>query len=224
MCGRYTLGVSPARIAEQFELTLEPDLPPRYNIAPTQEAAIVVAAPGGRRLELRRWGLVPSWAKDPKIGHRLINARAEGIEAKPSFRTAFRRHRCLVPADGFYEWQPARPRKQPFYIRRRDAQPFAMAGLYETWHAGRDDEIASFTIITTEANALLRPIHARMPAILAPGRWKTWLDSAAEPEQLQPLLASPDPAGFEAYPVTTLVNSPGVDDPRCREPMRGTMA
>jgi putative SOS response-associated peptidase YedK len=224
MCGRYTLGVSPARIAEAFEVEVEAALEPRYNIAPTQRAPVVVATPAGRRLELRRWGLVPFWAKDPKIGNRLINARAEGVGEKPSFRTAFRRHRCLVPADGFYEWAPAGRRKQPFYVRRCDARLFAMAGLYETWHTGQPDEIASFTILTTEANAVVQKIHGRMPVILDASHWTAWLDPKTPAESLQALLAPPDPEGFEAVPVTTLVNSPAVDDPRCREPIRDTMA
>lgn len=218
MCGRYTLGVTPARLAEEFALAETPELSPRYNIAPTQTAPVIMAAPEGRRLALRRWGLVPFWAKDPKIGSRMINARAESVEEKPAFRVAFRRQRCLVPADGFYEWKPAGLRKQPFHIRRSDARPFAMAGLFDTWHAGQPDEIASFTILTTDANALLRPIHERMPVILDGPGWKAWLDPATAPSRLHALLAPPDPAGFEAYPVTTRVNSPALDDARCREP------
>jgi putative SOS response-associated peptidase YedK len=223
MCGRYTLGVSPARIAEVFALTDEPALAPRYNIAPTQDAPILVTTPEGRRLELRRWGLVPFWAKDPKIGNRLVNARAESVEEKPSFRTSFRRHRCLVPADGFYEWAPAGRLKQPFHIRRRDARPFAMAGLHDRWHRGQADEIASFTILTTEANALLQPIHGRMPVILGERGWDAWLDPATPTEALHALLASPEPGDLEAFPVTLLVNSARVDEPRCREPIRDTM-
>jgi putative SOS response-associated peptidase YedK len=223
MCGRYTLGVPPARIAEVFELSEEPELSPRYNIAPSQDAPVVVATPAGRTLELRRWGLVPFWAKDPKIGNRLINARAESAAEKPAFRTALRRHRCLLPADGFYEWRPAGRRKQPYHVRRKDALPFAMAGLYDDWHRGEPDAIASFTILTTEANALLRPIHGRMPVILPRRSWPTWLDPAAPPEAVQALLMPGDPEGFEAYPVTTLVNNPSVEDARCREPIRDSM-
>ncbi len=218
MCGRYTLGTTPARLAETFALSDAPEFAPRYNIAPTQIAPVVVATPQGRRLELRRWGLVPFWAKDPKIGSRMINARAESLAEKPAFRSAFRRQRCLVPADGFYEWKPAGRRKQPHHVRRADSRPFAMAGLFDTWHAGQPDAIASFTIVTTDANALLRPIHDRMPVILAPASWKDWLDADTPLARLGALLAPPDPAGFEAYPVTTLVNSPAVDDARCREP------
>jgi putative SOS response-associated peptidase YedK len=223
MCGRYSLGVSPARIAEVFELSDEPEFQPRYNIAPTQDAPVILAVPEGRGLELRRWGLVPFWAKDPKIGSRMINARAESVEEKPAFRNAFRRQRCLVPADGFYEWKPVGLRKQPFHVRRSDAWPFGMAGLFDVWNAGQPDEIASFTILTTDANALLRPIHERMPLILDGRSWKAWLDPATPVARLHELLAPPDPAGFEAYPVATLVNRPAVDDARCREPIRDTM-
>ncbi|MCC6639990.1 MAG: SOS response-associated peptidase [Deltaproteobacteria bacterium] len=220
MCGRYTLGVTPARLAEVFALAQMPELAPRYNIAPTQTAPVILDAPGGRQLELRRWGLVPFWAKDPKIGSRMINARGESLAEKPAFRAAFRRQRCLVPADGFYEWKPSGRRKQPYHVRRADARPFAMAGLFDTWHAGKGDAIASFTIVTTDANALLRPIHDRMPVILDSAGWKEWLDPTTPLAGVAALLAPHDPADFEAYPVATLVNSPAVDDARCRTPLR----
>lgn len=218
MCGRYTLGVTPARLAEAFDLAEVPDFEPRYNIAPTQRAPVIVAAPEGPREMMLRWGLVPFWAKDPKIGSRMINARAESLAERPAFRTAFRRQRCLVPADGFYEWQPRGRRKQPFYVRRADGHPFAMAGLFDTWHRGQPDEIASFTIVTTDANDLVRPIHARMPAILECPGVKEWLDPETPPSLLAGLLAPPTCAGFEAYPVTPRVNSPANDDAACREP------
>jgi putative SOS response-associated peptidase YedK len=217
MCGRYTLGVPPVRIAEIFELLETPELAPRYNIAPTQQAPVILASGGRRTLELRRWGLVPFWAKDPAIGNRLINARSESVEEKPSFRTAFRKHRCLVPADGFYEWKPAGRRKQPYWIHRRDGQPFAMAGLYERWHADREDEIRSFTVLTTEANPLVRPIHARMPVILDAAAWSEWLDPGAPVGALRALLRPAPAADFDTRPVSTLVNAPAVDDFRCIE-------
>ncbi len=217
MCGRYTLGVTPARLAEAFDLAEVPDFEPRYNIAPSQRAPVIVATPGERRIAMLRWGLVPFWAKDPKIGTRMINARAESLAEKPSFRTALRTHRCLVPADGFYEWQPRGRGKQPFHVRRSDARPFAMAGLFDTWHRGQPDEIASFTIVTTDANDLVRPIHARMPAILEGPGVKAWLDPETPPSVLAALLAPPTCAGFEGYPVTTRVNSPANDDASCRE-------
>lgn len=215
MCGRYTLGVPPVRIAEIFDLLETPELAPRYNIAPTQEAPVVLGSGGRRTLELRRFGLVPFWAKDPTIANRLINARAETVEEKPSFRTAFRRHRCLVPADGFYEWKPAGRRKQPYWIHRHDGLPFAMAGLCERWHADREDEIRSFTIVTTEANPIVRPIHARMPVILDADAWDEWLDPKAPVEALRALLHPAPSEDFDTRRVSTLVNSPAVDDPRC---------
>ncbi len=222
MCARYTLGVSPARIAEEFELATLPELQPRFNIAPTQPAPVVVAGREGLRLEVRRWGLVPFWAEDPKIGNRLINARAESIAEKPAFRDAFRRHRCLVPADGFYEWAPAGKRRQPFHVRRADAGLFAMAGIYETWHTKQPDQISSFTILTTDANSLLQPIHDRMPVILPRSTWKQWLDVTTPPAQLHALLAPASNDGFEAYPVSMLVNGSAVDEARCREPLTDT--
>lgn len=224
MCGRYTLGVTPARLMETFAIAHAPALAPRFNIAPAQTAPIVLATVEERRLELRRWGLVPFWATDPKIGSRMINARAESLAQKPAFRAAFRRQRCLVPADGFYEWKPAGRRKQPYHVRRCDARPFAMAGLYDTWHAGHADAIESFTIVTTDANALLRPIHDRMPLLLDPADWKLWLDAQAPLARVAALLTTPDPAGFETYPVAMLVNSPAIDEARCREPIRDPLS
>lgn len=218
MCGRYTLGVPPARIAEVFGLLETPELSPRFNIAPTQEAPVIRRRGPGREVAQLRWGLVPFWAKDPAIGSRLINARAETVAEKPSFRSAFRKHRCLVPADGFYEWKPLGRRKQPYYAHRRDGLPFAMAGLHERWHADREDEIRSFTILTTEANPLLRSIHARMPVILPPEAWEPWLDPDATEEALHRLLVPASPDGYEMHPVSTLVNSPAVDDARCIAP------
>ena len=218
MCGRYTLGVPPSRIAEIFDLLDVPELTPRFNIAPTQLAPVVRMRESRRVLELRRWGLVPFWAKDPAIGNRLINARSESVEEKPSFRAAFRKHRCLVPADGFYEWKPAGRRKQPFWIHRRDGLPFAMAGLCERWHADLEDEIRSFTILTTDANPLLRPIHDRMPVILAREAWAEWLDPDAAADSLRALLRPAPVEELEARPVSTLVNSAAMDDPRCIAP------
>ena len=217
MCGRYTLGVPPSRIAEVFELLETPELALRFNIAPTQQAPVIRQTDSGPVLELRRWGLVPFWAKDPAIGNKLINARSESVEEKPSFRTAFRKQRCLVPADGFYEWKPVGRRKQPFYTHRRDGLPFAMAGLHERWHGDQADEIRSFTILTTEANPLLRTIHARMPVILPRDAWAPWLDPRTATDTLRTFFAPASCEGFEMHPVSTLVNSPAVDDPRCIE-------
>ena len=222
MCGRYTLGAPDDDLADLFELSQVPDLEPRYNIAPTQPVPVVRVGEAGqvRELALVRWGLIPSWSKDPAVGARMINARSETAAAKPSFRAAFKRRRCLIPADGFYEWQRTGGRKQPYYIRRKDRGALAFAGLWERW-AGPDGScIESCTILTTTPNDLLRPLHDRMPVILGPTDFALWLDPAvAEASRIQPLLV-PCPADeLVAYAVTTQVNSPRNDDPACIEPM-----
>src|ERR671916_3522188 len=163
MCGRYTLTVPTDRLAAEFELDeVRAELSPNFNVAPTQSVAAVVAEGGKRRLETLRWGLVPSWADDPEIGSRMINARSETAHEKPSFRRAFRERRCLIPADGFYEWQRTDNVKQPFHIRMKSGRPFAFAGLWESWKDS-GSEIKSCTILTTEANGLVGEIHPRMP-------------------------------------------------------------
>jgi putative SOS response-associated peptidase YedK len=192
---------------------------PRYNIAPTQQVAAIRTHAGSPQRELAwmRWGLIPSWADDPAIGNRMINARGETLAEKPAYREAFRRRRCLIPADGFYEWKQGAKPKQPNYIYLKNEQPFAFAGLWESWqHAGQT--IESCTIITTEANELLRPLHERMPVILGPDDYETWLDASIQnPERLEPLLV-PYPADrMTLYPVSSAVNSPRCDDASCLE-------
>lgn len=221
MCGRFTLHTSPSLLAELFDLPAEPYLAPRYNIAPTQPVAIVrtQGADAGREWTLVHWGLIPSWSKDPSIGARLINARAETVEEKPSFRAAFRRRRCLVPADGFYEWQRVEKRKQPYYITLREGDPFAFAGLWEAWVGPDGTAIDSCTILTTVANRLMEPIHDRMPVIVAPEDYALWLGIGGDTpkEQLGSLvdLLRPYPAELmAARPIGVYVNSPfneGVD-------------
>jgi len=221
VCGRFTLTAPPAQVAELFDLDDVPDLRPRFNVAPGQDVATVSAAEGGgRELRLRRWGLVPGWARDPKLGSRMINARSETVAEKPAFRAAFRRRRCLVPADGFYEWAAgARGRKQPHHLRRADAAPFAFAGLWERWRRGDEPALESCTLLTTEANATLAPIHDRMPVILPPSSWSLWLDPAlCEPEALLPLLVPEPPGRLEAHPVGLRVNRPEHDDAGCLTP------
>jgi putative SOS response-associated peptidase YedK len=159
MCGRYTLRTSVETLAQEFEITGPlPEVPVRYNIAPTQEVAAVLTEDDERHLEMLRWGLIPSWAKDPGIGNRMINARSETAAEKPSFRKAFKDHRCLILADGFYEWQKTNDGKQPYYIHMEDGSPFAFAGLWETWN-GNGEETRSCTILTTNANNLVGKIH-----------------------------------------------------------------
>ncbi|UCE59119.1 MAG: SOS response-associated peptidase [Phycisphaerales bacterium] len=199
MCGRFTLTASGEVVAECFGLAATPGIHPNDNVAPTQSSPVVRLdqGTGERRLELLRWGLIPSWAKDPAIGSRMINARAETVATKPSFRSALRHRRCLVVADGFYEWQKVegRKRKQPYHIRLNDGRPFAFAGLWERWERPDGDPLDSFTVITTEPNELLRPVHDRMPVILHAGDYAQWLDlHERTPDSLLSLLTA-YPAG-----------------------------
>lgn len=222
MCGRFTLITPAEALAEQFQLFEIPSLAPRYNIAPTQPVAAVRRVPGDgqRELVLLRWGLVPFWAKDPGIGARMINARSETVAEKPAFRAAFRRRRCLVPADGFYEWRRLERGKQPFYVRLRDERPFAFAGLWERWEGPDETAIDSCTLLTTEPNDLIRPVHSRMPVILSPKDYDLWLDPGVQKvELLQPLLRPYPSEGMLAYPISTWVNKPKNDSPRCIEPL-----
>ena len=215
MCGRFTL-VSPfAVVAERFGAAAPAGLRPRYNIAPGQDILCVVAD-GARRIEPMRWGLIPFWAKDPSIGNRLINARAETLAVKPSFRGAFAKRRCLIAADGFYEWRRAGRRKVPVYLFLRSGKPFGFAGLYEVWKAPDGREIRTCTIVTTGANDLVRPIHDRMPVIVPAALEDRWLDCAERDRGLLESVLTPYPAGeMDAYEVTTAVNDAAHDGPDC---------
>ena len=222
MCGRFTLRAPASVVAEQFALFEVPPFAPRFNIAPTQPVAVVRCTPQrpqtGRELVHLRWGLIPTWAKDPAIGNRMINARSETAAQKPAYRAALRRRRCLLPADGFYEWQRSGKRKQPFLIRMDDDGLFALAGLWESWQAPDGSHIESCTILTTGPNDLVEPIHDRMPVILAADDYSLWLEPAIEePDRLAPLLRPFPSQRMVAHPVGTHVNSPVNDDPRCIE-------
>lgn len=207
MCGRFGLA-DVLQLGERFQLALDLDLPavrPRYNAAPTQHLPVITVRGGRRRLELMRWGLVPAWAKDRT--RPVINARAEGIQDKPTFRTPFRRQRCLVPATHFYEWRPDGDVKRPYLIRPTDQALFAFAGLYDVHADPAGGDHCSFAIVTTAANSLVRPLHARMPVIFRPELDAAWLDPTLSTLELQ-LLLGPYPAdAMEAYPVGPLVNS-----------------
>lgn len=222
MCGRFTLAVNPEQIRSSFPWLNVPDqLQPRYNVAPTQPIA-VVPNDGADRLDFFVWGLVPSWAKDPAIGNKLINARAETLQEKPAFRSAFRRRRCLVLADGFYEWQavPGRKGKIPMYVQLSSGKPFAFAGLWENWHGPDGSQILSATIITTAPNQLMQAIHNRMPVILPEEAYRQWLESEeADPQQLQELLVPYPAEAMRAFPVSTRVNSPDNESPECVQPL-----
>ena len=222
MCGRFTLVADPNDLREAFPwLNIPGDIQPRYNIAPSQPVA-VIPNDGKNTLDYFLWGLIPSWAKDPQIGSRMINARAETLQEKPSFKNAFRRRRCLIPASGFYEWQalPGQKTKTPMYIRLREDRPFALAGLWENWNAPDGSRILSCTIITTQPNALLQDIHNRMPVILPPEAYSIWLEEGEPDLKTLQALLQPYPAeAMQAYPVSTLVNSPGNDSPQCPHPV-----
>ncbi len=223
MCGRFSLGTPASVLAAQFDLFEAPPWTPRYNIAPTQEVLVVVQDPAtaSRQARRYRWGLIPSWAKDPAIGNQLINAQAETAATKPAFRVAFRKRRCLILADGFFEWKQENRHKQPFHIRMRDGRPFAFAGLWEHWEGPEAKVINSCTILTATPNDLLRPLHHRMAVILPSSAYDRWLDpSLQEPEVLQPLLHPYPSDDMTAYPVSMRVNNPANDSPECGAPLR----
>lgn len=221
MCGRYTLaGPNPGRVRERFALGASVPVEQRFNIAPGQDVvAVTTGRDGAPRGELLRWGLVPHWADSPKAGYRMINARAETVAERPAFREAFAERRCLIVADGFYEWQPrAHGPKQPWWITREDHEPFAFAGLWASWRPAPDVEpLHSCTIITTEATASLREVHDRMPVILPAGAERLWLDPAAQPGALHDLLVPF--AATTRIPVGRAVGDAGHDAPDCIEPV-----
>lgn len=217
MCGRFALIVDASVLADVFDVDPPRELKPRFNIAPTQTVPIVRAASdGSRECAPVRWGLIPSWAKEEKIGARMINARGETVAEKPSFRSAVKSRRCLIPADGFYEWVKTDEGKRPHFIHFADARPFAFAGLWERWHKGEGGPLETCTIITTTPNELIAGLHDRMPVILSPQRYGEWLEPAPiDAPRLQELLAPHPAEGMEAYPVSRFVNSPRNDGPEC---------
>ncbi|WP_121258116.1 SOS response-associated peptidase [Nocardioides ferulae] len=243
MCGRYASSRRPEDLVEEFEVVesrVPTPLAPDFNVAPTKEVYAVVERPPTkdspeppeRQLRVLRWGLVPSWAKDPAIGNRMINARMETVAEKPAFRRAFAARRCLLPADGYFEWYPTeqltsrgKPRKQPFFIRPRDHGTLAMAGLYEIWRdpTRADDDPERFrwtcTVITTQAEDTLGHIHDRMPLMVERERWSSWLDPRTAGDSLLGLLTPASPGLLEAYPVSTLVSNVRNNGPELLEPL-----
>lgn len=226
MCGRFTLTASAEQISQVFDLDSPPDVEPRYNIAPSQPV-LVVTVNGSRRADYFRWGLVPFWAKDPKMGYRLINARSETVAEKPAFRQAFARRRCLIVADGFYEWQVPEPQgnkqKQPFYFHPQDRQPFGFAGLWEQWSSPDGEAVLSCTILTGAASGVVEPVHHRRPLVVGRCDYRAWLDPERSPSERQALVASLQAEnwveeGWAVYPVSRLVNSPRQDQPDCIRP------
>jgi putative SOS response-associated peptidase YedK len=219
MCGRFARIVSDATLREKYRLERMAQLQDRYNIAPMQNIAAVRTIEKGRELVLLQWGLIPGWSKDDKIAFKLTNARAETVAEKPSFRSAFKKRRCLIPASGYYEWQKqATGPKQPFYIFPHDGGLFSFAGLWESWHNPKGEEVQTCTILTTSANEVMKPIHERMPVILGPSAEEQWLDPRAYTEDLQLLLVPFAGEDMEAHRVSLLVNNPKHDGPKCIEP------
>ncbi|MBC8099053.1 MAG: SOS response-associated peptidase [Armatimonadetes bacterium] len=218
MCGRFTLTADPALVQQTFNLDVAPaQFAPRYNIAPSQPVA-VISNQNPHQLDYFKWGLVPSWSKDPAIGNKMINARAETAAEKPSFREALKKRRCLIPASGFYEW--AQDGKQPMYLHLPDDPLFAFAGLWETWHSPDGDELRTCTILTGEPNALVSTFHHRMAVILQPEDYDAWLNpDPVKPDEVMPLLRIFPAARMAAYPVGKTVNSPANDSPACIAPL-----
>jgi len=220
MCGRYTLTSAPEAIRALFRYAEQPNFPPRYNIAPTQPVAIVRMVEGKRQFALVRWGLLPSWVKDPRTFSLLINARGESVLGKPAFRAAMKYRRCLIPADGFYEWQKAGERKRPFFVRAKSGGPLAFAGLWETWTGPNGEELETAAIVTTLASRALSPIHERMPVVVPPEAYDLWLDCGHVDAETAAALIAPTPDDLlEAYEISTAVNRVANDNPRLIEPM-----
>ncbi len=222
MCGRFTLTVDPADLKDHFQnATFPAKFAPRFNIAPTQPV-LAIPNDGRNAADFFVWGLIPSWAKDPSIGNRMINARGETLAEKPAYRGAYKYKRCLIPADGFYEWkaQPGTKTKLPYFIHMKDGQPFAFAGLWDEWRGPDGSPVRTCTIITTAPNSLMASIHDRMPVILRPEDYPEWLDAGPQAAQsLQHLVAPFPPELMEAYPVSALVNSPSNDRAECLQPV-----
>lgn len=218
MCGRYALNATPAALVTRMGLDESAEFGPRFNIPPGTDIPVIRQSPEGKRiLHLLRWGLVPHWSKDPAIGAKLNNARGETVAEKPSFRDAFRRRRCLIPASGFYEWKQEGKIKQPYYISLKSGEPFAMGGLWESWKTPDGSILRTACVITTGPNAVMAPIHDRMPVIIAPEQWQAWL--SAPMETIAPLVAPCDASLMQAWPVVRRVSKTQDDDANLIEPI-----
>jgi putative SOS response-associated peptidase YedK len=214
MCGRFALKENPKKLAEQFQLSGELNLSPSWNIAPSSRICTITAdEQDARHLRRMRWGLIPAWAKDATIGNKLANARGETVAEKPSFRSAFKYRRCIIPASGFYEWKAEKGIKQPWFISLVSGEPMVFAGLWETWHPRDGEPVESCCIITTEANDLMRPIHDRMPVILDAVQWREWLSpNMKQVDKLLPMIRSHESDSMQAWPVTRELNRAGSRD------------
>lgn len=225
MCGRYAITSAPEAIRALFRYRSQPNFPPRYNVAPTQPVPIVRLIEGQRQFALVRWGLLPSWVKDPKAFTLLINARGETAKDKPAFRAAMKRRRCLFPADGFYEWKREGMSKRPYFVRAKSGGPIAFAGLWETWTGPNGEELETAAIVTTAANRTLAPIHDRMPVIVPPDGFELWLDCAKVDAETASALIQPAPDNLlQAYEISTAVNRVANDNPALIEPALATPA
>jgi putative SOS response-associated peptidase YedK len=222
MCGRFALATEKNILDMLYDLEIRTgfNLAPRYNIAPSQQVPVMRLSPadGSREMALLKWGLVPFWADDPAIGNKMINARAETVADKPSFRDAFKKRRALVPASGFYEWKKIEGVKQPYYITRKDNKPFSLAGLWEIWNKG-SEPLETFTILTTEPNTIIAELHNRMPVIIPHEAYKLWLDPATDQNTLKKLLVPYPEDELTLYPVSRLINSPANDSSGLIEPL-----
>jgi len=214
MCGRFALDTPPKKLAEHFNLSGELDISPSWNIAPSSRICTITNdTEGHRQLSKMKWGLIPLWAKEATIGHKLANARGETVAEKPSFRSAFKYHRCIIPASGFYEWKTEKGVKFPWYLSLKSGDPMAFAGLWETWHTKEGDIIESCCIITTAANSIMEPIHDRMPVIIDSDQWSTWLSHQEHQKNvLLPMIHPHDPESMQAWPVTRELNRVGFRD------------
>ncbi len=224
MCGRYAISATPEAVRGHFSYLEQPNFPPRYNIAPTQPVPVVTQSEAARHFCLMRWGFVPGWVKDFKAFPLVINIRAETLREKPSFRAAFIRRRCLMPADGFYEWQRVGKQSQPYLLRQADGGCFAFAALHETWASPDGSEMDTVALINAHANGLISAIHSRSPVILAASDFDEWLDPGTSPDRLQRLLRPPPDALLEMLPISRMVNkvaNDGVQLQQPRDPVSG---
>jgi putative SOS response-associated peptidase YedK len=225
MCGRYGITTAPEAMRSLFRYPDQPNFPPRYNVAPSQPIAIVRFVEGQRRFALVRWGLIPSWVKDPRAFSLLINARGESVRDKPAFRSAMRYRRCIIPADGFYEWRRDGERKRPYFVRLKTGGLMAFAGLWEAWSGPNGEEMETAVIVTTTANDTLRPIHDRMPVIVAPESFDLWLDCGQCDADAAAALIAPAPVHLlEVHEVSTAVNRTANDSEALIEPVADKVA
>jgi putative SOS response-associated peptidase YedK len=224
MCGRYSITTAPEAMRRLFGYQEQPNFPPRYNVAPTQPIPIVRLSEGKRQYALVRWGLLPAWVKDPRTFSLLVNARGESVLDKPAFRNAMKRRRCLIPADGFYEWKNEGKLRRPFYVRLKDGAPMALAGLWETWTGPNGEEMETAVIVTTQANCMLSALHDRMPVIVPPAAFDFWLDCSNVDALTAAALFTPTPENsLQVHEVSAAVNKVANDTPELIEPVTNTV-